>query len=45
MSAEQLSINVKKCLYEQVIVPTTLEEETFGMRIAEGIKVNVLEIK
>ena len=36
----------KKCLYEQVIVPTALYgAEAWGMRSAERRKVNVLEMK
>ena len=38
-----LGINAKKCLYEGVIVPTTLYgAEAWGMRSAESRKVNVL---
>ena len=37
---------MKKCLYEEVIVPTALyRSEAWGMRSAERIKVNVLEMK
>ena len=42
-SIRGLEIKVKKCLYEEVIVPTALYgAEAWGMRSAEGIKVNVL---
>ena len=35
-----------KCLYEGVIVPTALfAAEAWGMRSAERIKVNILEMK
>ena len=38
-----LGIKAKKCLYEGVIVPTTLYgAETWGMRSAERRKVNFL---
>ena len=41
-----LGINAKKCLYEGVIVPTTLYgAEAWGMGSAERRKVNVLEMK
>ena len=41
-----LGIKAKKCLYEGVIVPTALYgAEAWGMRSAERIKVNVLEMK
>ena len=41
-----LGIKAKKFRYEEVIVPTTLyEAETWGMRSAEGRKVNVLEMR
>ena len=41
-----LGIKNKKCLYEGVILPTALYgAEAWGMRSAEGRKVNVLEIK
>ena len=42
-----LGINAKKCIYEEVIVPTALYgSEAWGMRSAERRKVNVfLEIK
>ena len=39
-----LAIKAKKCLYEGVIVPTSLYgAEAWGMRSAERRKVNVLE--
>ena len=39
-------IKAKKCLHEGVIVPTALfGAEAWGMRSAEKMKVNVLEIK
>ena len=49
-SKDNLGINVKKCLYEGVIVPKALyraeTRETAGsMRRAERRKVNVLEMK
>ena len=41
-----LGIMAKKCLYEEVIVPTTLYgAEASGMRSAERRKVNILEMK
>ena len=41
-----LGIKAKKCLYEEVIVPTALYRvETWGMKSAERRKVNVLEMK
>ena len=41
-----LGVNAMKCLYEVVIVPTALYgAEPWGMRSAEKIKVNVLELK
>ena len=41
-----LGIKAKKCLYEGVIVPTTLYgAEAWGMRSAERRKVNILEVK
>ena len=41
-----MGIKAKKCLYEEVIVPTALYgAETFGMRSAERRKVNVLDMK
>ena len=46
LSNRGLGIKVKKCLYERVIVPTTLYRgEARGMRSAEKRKVNVLEMK
>ena len=46
LSNRGLRINVQKCLYEGVIVPTTLYgTEAWGMRSAERRKVNVLEMK
>ena len=42
----ELGIKAKKCLYEGVIVQTAFYgAEAWGMRNAEGRKVNVLEIK
>ena len=41
-----LGIKAKKCLYEGVIVPTSLYgAEAWVMRSAERRKVNVLEVK
>ena len=41
-----LEIKVKKCLYEEVIVPTALyKAEASGMKSAVRRKANVLEIK
>ena len=41
-----LGIKAKKCLHEGVIVPTALYgAEAWGMRSAEGRKVNALEMK
>ena len=41
-----LGIYTKKCLYEGVFVPTTLyKAKAWGMRCAERMKVNVLEMK
>ena len=41
-----LGIKAKKCLYEGVIVPTALyAAEAWGIRSAERMKVNVLEVK
>ena len=41
-----LGTKAKKCLYEGVIVPTALYgAESWGMRSAERIKENVLEMK
>ena len=48
LSNRGLGIKAEKCLYEGVIVPTALygaEAEAWGMRGAEGRKVNVLEMK
>ena len=46
LSNKGLRIKAKKCLYEGVIVPTTLYgAEAWGMRSAERRKVNVLEMK
>ena len=46
LSNRRLGIKAKKCLYEGVIVPTTLfRAEAWGMRSAERRKVNVLEMK
>ena len=47
MAADRgLGIQSKKCLYEEVIVPTALYgAEACGMRSAERRKVNVLEMK
>ena len=46
LSNRGLDINVKKCLYKGVIVPTELyEADAWGMRSAERRKVNVLEMK
>ena len=46
LSNRGLGIKAKKCLYEGVIVPTTLYgAEAWGMRSAERRKVNVLEMK
>ena len=42
----ELGIKAKKCLYEGVIVQTAFYgAEAWGMRNAEGRKVNVLEMK
>ena len=42
----ELEKRAKKCLYERVIVPTALYgAEAWGMRSAEGRKMNVLEMK
>jgi len=44
--ARQLGMNVKRRLYEGVIVPTALYgAETWGMKVAEKKKVNVFEMK
>ena len=46
LSNRGLGIKAKKCLYEEVIVPTALYgAEAWGMRSVERRKVNVLEIK
>ena len=46
LSNRGLGINVKKCLYERVIVPTAFYgAEAWGMRSAAKRKVNVLEMK
>ena len=46
LSKRGLVIKAKKCLYEGVIVPTTLcEAGACGTRNAERRKVNVLEMK
>ena len=46
LSKRGLGINVKKCLYEGVIVPTAMYgAEAWDMRSAERRKVNVLEMK
>ena len=46
VSNRGLGIKAKKCLYEGVIVPTTLYgAKAWGMRSAERRKVNVLEMK
>ena len=46
LSNRELEIKAKKCLYEGVIVPTALYgAEARGMRSAEGMKMNVLEMK
>ena len=46
LSNRGLGIKAKKCLYEGVIEPTALYgAEAWGMRSAEGRKVNVLEMK
>ena len=46
LSNRGLGIKAKKCLYEGVIVPTSLcGAEALGMRSAERRKVNVLEMK
>ena len=45
LSNRGLGIHAKKCLYEEVIVPTALyRAETWGMRSAERRTVNVLEM-
>ena len=46
LSNRGLRIKAKKCLYEGVIVPTSLYgAEAWGMRSAERWKMNVLEMK
>ena len=46
LSNRGLRINLQKCLYEGAIVPTALYgAEAWGMRSAERMKVNVLEMK
>ena len=46
LSNRGLGIKAKKCLYEGAIVPTALYgAEAWGMRSAERMKVNVLEMK
>ena len=46
LSNRGLGIKAKKCLYEEVIVPTALYgAKAWGMRSAERRKVNVLEVK
>ena len=46
LSNRGLGIKAKKCLYDGVIVPTSLYgAEAWGMRSAERRKVNVLEMK
>ena len=46
LSNRGLGIKAKKCLYVGVIVPTALYgAEAWGMRSAERMKVNVLEMK
>ena len=46
LSNRGLGTKANKCLYEGVIVPTTLYgAETWGMRSAETKKANVLEMK
>ena len=46
LSNKGLGIKAKKCLYEEVIVPTTLYgAEAWGMRSTERRKLNVLEMK
>ena len=43
---QSLGINVKKCLYEGVIIPTALYgADAWNMRSAERRNVNVLEVK
>ena len=46
LSNRGLMIKAKKCLYEEVIVPTALyRAEAWGTRSAARRKVNVLEMK
>ena len=46
LSNRGLRIMAKKCFYEGVIVPTALYgAEAWGMRSAERMKVNVLEMR
>ena len=46
LSNRGLGIKAKNCLYEGVIVKTALNRaEAWGMRSAEGSKVDVLEMK
>ena len=46
LSNRGLGINTKKCLYEGVVVPTSLDgAEARGMRSADIRKVNVIEMK
>ena len=46
LSNRGLRINAKKCLYEGVIAPKAVYGvESWGMRITERRKVNVLEMK
>ena len=46
LSNRGLGIKAKKCLYEGVILPSALYgAEAWGMRSAEGRKVNVLLMK
>ena len=45
LSNRGMGIQAKKCLYEEVIIPTTLYgAEAWGMRSAERRKVNVFEM-
>ena len=46
LSNRGFRIRAKKCLYEGVIIPMALcSAEAWGMRSAERMKVNVLEMK
>ena len=46
LSNRGLGIKAKKCLHEEVIVPTALYgADAWGMRSAERRKVNVIEMK